>query len=94
MAANIREFEFRGGTYEVDADAARSVRVQRDLALVGTAGGAERGWEGYDRLFCGHLDEYLGRIPGEDGEVGPYGCTDEDFVAFVQAAGEAARSKN
>lgn len=89
-----KKFEFRGGTYEVDADAARSMRVQRDISLVGEPGHAAKGWESFDKLFCGHLDEYLDRIPGEDGAVGEYGCTGDDFVAFVQAASESADAKN
>lgn len=89
-----KKFEFRGGTYEVDLGAARSIRVQRDISLVGEPGHAAKGWESFDKLFCGHLDEYFDRIPGEDGEIGECGCTDDDFVAFVRAASEAANAKN
>lgn len=89
-----RTFEFRGREFEVDPAAARSMRVQRDLTLVDTPGHQEAGWRSYDLLFCGRLDEYLDQIPGEDGEVGPYGATDEDFVAFVRAAVEAVKAKN
>lgn len=89
-----KKFEFRGGTYEVDPAAARSMRVQRDISLVGEPGHAATGWESFDKLFCGHIDEYFDRIPGEDGKVGEYGCTDADFIAFVQAASEAANTKN
>lgn len=88
------EFEFRGGTYEIDLGAARSVLTQRDIALVDTPEGAARGWEAYDRLFCGRLREYLARIPDESGGVSEYGCGAEDFTAFVRAGVEAARAKN
>ena len=90
----VKKFEFRGGTYEVDRDAARSMRVQRDISLVGEPGHAAKGWESFDKLFCGRLEEYFDAIPGEDGEAGEYGCSDEDFVAFVRAASEAAGAKN
>lgn len=90
----VKKFGFRGGEYEVDLGAARSMRVQRDISLVGEPGHAAKGWESFDKLFCGRLDEYLDRIPGEDGAVGEHGCTDEDFVAFVRAASEAASAKN
>lgn len=93
MAKTIK-FEFRGREFEVNAEAARSMRVQRDISLVGDPAHAAQGWASYDLLFAGRLDEYLGTIPGEDGKVGPYGCTDEDFVAFVRAAGKAVGTKN
>lgn len=89
-----KSFEFRGETFEVCLPAARSVRVQRDISLVGQPGRQAAGWDSFDKLFCGKLDEYLGRIPSEDGTVGEYGCTDEDFAAFVSAAAEAAQAKN
>lgn len=92
--AKTVSFDFRGETFEVCVPAARSARVQRDLSLVGVPGHAAQGWDSYDKLFCGHLDEYFDRIPSEDGTVGEFGCTDEDFVAFVRAAAEAAGAKN
>lgn len=91
---NAKKFEFRGHAFEVNLEAARSMRVQRDISLVGEPGHAAKGWESFDKLFCGHLDEYFDVIPGEDGKVGEYGCTGDDFVAFVQAAVEAANAKN
>lgn len=92
--AKTKKFEFRGETFEVCVPAARSARVQRDISLVGVPGRQEAGWRSYDQLFCGRLDEYLDRIPSEDGTVGEFGCTDEDFVAFVNAAAEAVGAKN
>ena len=92
--ANVVKFDFRGMEAEVNADAARSVRVQRDIQLMADPAWAARGWASYDALFCGRLDQYLAEIPGEDGKVGEYGCGDEDFVAFVRAAAEAAAAKN
>lgn len=91
---NTKKFEFRKLTFEVDLDAARSMRVQRDISLADQPGYAAKGWESFDKLFCGRLDEYFDIIPGEDGAVGEYGCTGDDFVAFVQAASEAAGAKN
>lgn len=91
---NTKKFEFRGGVYEVNPEAARSIRVQRDISLVGEPGHAAKGWESFDKLFCGHLDEYFDLVPDEDGKVGEYGCSDEDFVAFVQEAAKAANVKN
>lgn len=91
---NSKKFEFRGGTYEVSVAAARSMRVQRDISLVGEPGHAAKGWESFDKLFCGHLDEYFDRIPGDDGDVSEFGCSDEDFAEFVKAAAGAANAKN
>lgn len=89
-----KKFEFRGGTYEVSVAAARSMRVQRDISLVGEPGRAAKGWESFDKLFCGRLDEYFDRIPDEGGNVSEFGCSDEDFAEFVKAAAEAANAKN
>ena len=89
-----RTFQFRGKTYEVDVAAAHSMRIQRDIQLIGEPGRARAGWDSYDTLFCHRLGEYLDGMPAADGSAQPYGCTDEDFVEFVRAAGEAVSAKN
>ena len=84
------EVEFRGEAFEVSLSAYRSARVQKGLAL---AGDPERQAEAYaaiDALCCGRSDEYMGRIPPESGEVGPYGCSNEDLGAFLAEAVQAA----
>lgn len=91
---STKKFEFRGVEFEIDLAAARSIRIQRDISLVDDPGHALKGWESYDKLFCGRLDEYFDMIPSEDGTVGPYGCTGADFIAFVRAGAEAAGAKN
>lgn len=91
---NTKEFEFRGDKYEVNLDAARSVRVQRDISCMGKPESVVKGWDSYNMLFCGRLDEYLDRIPSENGVVGEFGCESDDFNAFVFAAAEAANAKN
>lgn len=92
----VKKFDFRGAPFEVSVAAARSVRVQRALALMDRpdAGAVSRGWEAFDALFCGKLDDYMERIPGEGGEVGEFGPSVDDWNAFVSAAVEAAGAKN
>lgn len=91
---HVKSFGFRGGEYEVNLLAARSARIQRDLTYIADPARASRGWDAFDSLFCGNLDDYMSRIPEEDGSVGEFGCSDEAFNAFVAAATEAAGAKN
>lgn len=81
--------EFRGGEYEVSKTAYRSARVQRGLALGNDPAHQGDAYDAIDALCCGRSDEYMGRIPEEDGTVGPYGCSNDAFAAFMAAAGEA-----
>lgn len=81
--------EFRGGEYEVSKTAYRSARVQRGISLGSDPAHQSEAYAAIDALCCGRSDEYMGRIPEEDGTVGPYGCSNEAFAAFMAAAGEA-----
>lgn len=89
-----KKFTFRGKQFEVDVAAAHSVRVYKALNLVDTPGHQAEGWEAYDKLFCGHSDEYMESVPPAEGEDAPYGATFESFRALVNAAIEAANAKN
>ena len=88
-------FDFRGAEFEASRTAFLSARVQRGLAVAGDMAPASQrmAYEAMDAVCCGRLDEYMGRIPEEDGALGPYGCSNEAFGAFMAAAGEAI-SKN
>lgn len=85
------EFEFRGERFEVSRTAYLSARVQRGLSLAGDPDPSSQkaAYAAIDALCCGRADEYMGRIPEEDGAVGPYGCSNESFGAFMATAGEA-----
>ena len=46
-------------------------------------------------ICCGRVVEYIGRIPGEDGEMpDELGCTSDDWQAFTSAVAEAVAPKN
>lgn len=89
------EVEFRGERFEVSKTAYLSARVQKGLALAGDPDPSSQkaAFRAIDALCCGHADEYMERIPEEDGSVGPYGCSTDAFNEFMSAAGEAI-SKN
>lgn len=89
-----RTFAFRGKKFEVDVAAAHSARVYKAINLIDTPGHQAAGWEAYDKLFCGHTDEYMDTVPPKDGEDAPYGATLDDFRELVAAAVEAANAKN
>ena len=88
-------FDFRGVSFEVSRTAYLSARVQKGLALASDPSPASQraAFDAIDAICCGRSDEYMGRIPEEGGDVGPYGCSSEAFSAFMAAAGEAI-SKN
>lgn len=82
-------FDFRGGEYEVSRTAFLSARVQKGLALASDPAHQADAYAAIDALCCGRSEEYMGRIPEEDGSVGPYGASNEAFGAFMAAAAEA-----
>lgn len=88
-------FEFRGAEYEVSKSAFLSARVQKGLALASDPAPSSQkaAYTAIDALCCGRSDEYMGRIAEEDGSVGPYGCSNEAFGAFMSAAGDAISKK-
>lgn len=82
--------EFRGEEFEASRTAYLSARVQRGLAVASDPSPASQrqAYDAIDAVCCGRSDEYMGRIPEEDGTVGPYGCSNEAFGAFMAAVGE------
>lgn len=78
--------EFRGVKLDVSPAAVYSMRVQKAMAM------SDEDPKGFmralDMVCCGRLDEYIGIIPGEDGEVGAYGASIEDMWAFLSAVSE------
>lgn len=89
----IVEFEFRGERFEVDKTAFASLKVQTALSLGEKNPKAAN--EAMDLICCGHLVEYLGRVPGADGAApDELGCSAEDWEAFTEAMGEAVSGKN
>lgn len=67
------EFEFRGETFEISLAALFSMRVQKAMAM--EMEDQPGFYRAVDAIFCGNLDEYLDRIPGEDGSVGEFGAS-------------------
>ena len=46
-------------------------------------------------VCCGHLVDYIGRVPDADGNApGELGCSAEDWEAFTSAMAEAVSAKN
>lgn len=79
--------EFRGGTYEVSVKAMHSMRVQKAMAMPDEDQAAF--WRAMDAICNGKLDEYIDRMPDENGEVSEYGASVEDMMAFFEAAAGA-----
>lgn len=82
------EIEFRGAKFDVNLGALSSVKVQKALALA--RDDQAKAYWAFDAICCGSMDEYLDRIPEEDGEVSELGASDEAFAAFMEAVAEAA----
>lgn len=78
--------EFRGVKLDVSPAAVYSMRVQKAMAM------SDEDPKGFmralDMVCCGNLDEYIGIIPGEDGEVSAYGASIEDMWAFLSTVSE------
>lgn len=84
--ADTAVMEFRGGEYEVSVKAIRSMRVQKAMAMAGED--VQSYWRAMDAICCGRLDEYIERIPGEDGNVDEYGASVDDMAEFFTAVAE------
>lgn len=89
---NIIGVEFRGGTYDINKAALHSMKVQKAMLLANVNQAAA--FDAMDKICCGKLDEYLDRIPEEDGTVGEFGASDEALGAFLEAAALATSAKN
>lgn len=89
----IVEFEFRGEKFEVDKTAFGSLKVQTAINLGDKYPKAAN--EAMDLICCGHLVDYIDRVPGADGAApDELGCSAEDWDAFTKAMGEAVAAKN
>ena len=86
-------FDFRGQTFEVDKTAFASLKVQTALNLGERDPKAAN--EAMDLVCCGHLVDYIARIPDADGDApDELGCSSEDWAAFTTAMAEAISGKN
>ena len=89
----IEAVEFRGQTFDIDKTAFASLKVQTALNLGDKDPRAAN--EAMNLICCGRVVEYIGRIPGEDGEApDELGCSNEDWQAFTAAVAEAVSAKN
>ena len=87
------KFEFRGQEFEADKTAFGSLRVQTALSLGDKDPRAAN--EAMNLVCCGHLVDYIGRIPDAGGNApDELGCSPEDWVAFTNAMAEAVSAKN
>lgn len=87
------KFEFRGQEFEMDRTAFASLKVQTALSLGNKDPRAAN--EAMDLVCCGHLVDYIGRVPDADGNApDELGCSEEDWMAFTGAMAEAASAKN
>lgn len=89
---NVMSIEFRGGSYEINKAALHSMKVQKAMLLADKDQAAA--FDAMDKICCGKLDEYLDRMPEEDGELGEFGASDAAVAAFMAAAAEATMAKN
>jgi predicted RNase H-like nuclease len=95
MAAkkNIKTIEYAGASYEVDADAIKSVKIQRLMANADTD--LKRAYDAIDAVCCGKLDDYLETIPEPDGSKNPWGASQSALNEFLGAAAQqVAQAKN
>lgn len=89
----IVEFEFRGQKFEADKTAFDSLKVQTAINLGDKDPKAAN--EAMDLICCGHLVDYIDRVPDADGNApDELGCSAEDWNAFTKAMGEAVAAKN
>ena len=89
----IVEFEFRGQKFEADKTAFDSLKVQTAINLGDKDPKAAN--EARDLICCGHLVDYIDRVPDADGNASDeLGCFAEDWDAFTKAMGEAVAAKN
>lgn len=80
--------EFRGVEFEISSKAWKSMKVQKALLDV-----TQQFWA-LDKICLGHYDEYIEKMPDENGNVDEeYGASQDTLGAFLVACGEAV-SKN
>jgi len=90
---DVMTVQFRGQEFDVDVTALSSLKVQTALNLAARDPRAAN--EAMDLVCCGHLVDYIGRVPDADGNApGELGCSAEDWEAFISAMAEAVSAKN
>lgn len=90
---DVMTVQFRGQEFDVDVTALSSLKVQTALNLAARDPRAAN--EAMDLVCCGHLVDYIGRVPDADGNApGELGCSAEDWEAFTSAMAEAVSAKN
>lgn len=93
IMANIIKEKFRGVEVEVNVDALRSFKVQRDIAQLDK--NASAGFDALDLLFNRKLDKYLDIIPDEEGKPYEFGAPTEVVVElFSTLANKVGETKN
>lgn len=90
---DVMTVQFRGQEFDVDVTALSSLKVQTALNLAARDPRAAN--EAMNLVCCGHLVDYIGRVPDADGNApGELGCSAEDWEAFTSAMAEAVSAKN
>ncbi len=92
MSEHVVEVAFRGEKFEVNAAAFKSMKIQKDLALMERNPG--NAFEALDVVLCGKLDDALMRIPEDDGEVAELGASSDAFAEFLAHVTEQVAAKN
>ena len=90
---DVMTVQFRGQEFDVDVTALSSLKVQTALNLAARDPRAAN--EAMDLVCCGHLVDYIGRVPDADGNAPcELVCSAEDWEAFISAIAEAVSAKN
>lgn len=90
---DVMTVQFRGQEFDIDVTALSSLKVQTALNLAARDPRAAN--EAMNLVYCGHLVDYIGRVPDADGNApGELGCSAEDWEAFTLAMAEAVSAKN
>lgn len=90
---DVMTVQFRGQEFDVDVTALSSLKVQTALNLAARDPRAAN--EAMNLVCCGHLVDYIGRVPDADGNApGELGCSAEDWEAFTSAMAETVSAKN
>lgn len=78
--------EFRGVEFEISKKAWKSIKVQK--ACTAPESPKDSYWA-LDRICLGHLDEYLLKMPNENGEIDEELGADEDtLLEFIKVVAE------
>lgn len=89
---NIVTMDYRGVTVEINQEAAKSFKVQKALAQMGS--NPQKGFDALDLVFCGKFDELLDTIPDKDGKPYKYGAPTEVVLDLIQQMSDEELLKN